>query len=170
MENITKTVDDAGSVKLYYFDQLSDEAKKVAREWYKEIDDIPFLKDEMREYMIASLEKAGYAVEEIEPHYSLSYCQGDGASFTGSFSKDGITYTAKLSPGLYVHQNMMDIEGTDAEGEYVDSQRRCRKSVALSRRRQKKWDTSISKTREAMRMSTKVSVSTSTLFQEKAYS
>jgi len=69
---------------LYKYDELNSEAQEVARNWYKDGDDMPFLEEDM-EYQLDELLK-GYKIKPInvEARYSLSYCQGDGASFTGN--------------------------------------------------------------------------------------
>lgn len=69
--------------KVYSYSELSEEAQEVARDWYREHDDMPFLYEDM-EYRLGELFKEyGITDKGTQLHYSLSYCQGDGASFTG---------------------------------------------------------------------------------------
>lgn len=107
--------------KVYKLDELSEEAKKKAREWYREGNDMPFLEDNLKELLENELAAAGYTFDDsLELHYSLTCSQGDGASFTGTLEKDGETY--KVTKGhQYEHEMMMSIEREDAEGGLHDA-------------------------------------------------
>jgi len=66
--------------KIYKFDELTNDAKQVAIEWYKTIlnndsDILYFFADECKEVA----KDSGF--NDITVCYSLSYCQGDGLSF-----------------------------------------------------------------------------------------
>jgi len=67
------------SVKFSYkFSELADDVKdKVIEKWY-ETEDYPFLADDLTESL---RDKAPYW-QEPKLQYSLSYCQGDGLSFS----------------------------------------------------------------------------------------
>lgn len=75
------------SKTIVYFDALSKEAKEVARKWWKEGNDYPFLSESIKEFITQKLETAGYDVSDLKVYYSLSYCQGDGVSFTAKYSR-----------------------------------------------------------------------------------
>lgn len=121
MKTITK------KYKVFTFDELSQEAKDKAREDFNEFEDFPFLEDDLREYIHEELEEAGYkevgenttAHHSIEVYYSLSYSQGDGLMFEGTFEdKDGNYFTTKQS-GHYYHSGCTSITGTDQEGNEI---------------------------------------------------
>jgi hypothetical protein len=65
--------------KVYKFEELSEQAKAVAIEWYKKDDEVhlDFFNDDVKE----QIEKAGF-YDDVELQYSLSYSQGDGLSFS----------------------------------------------------------------------------------------
>lgn len=115
-------------IKLYSYDELSQEAKDKAREDYNsEGDNTPFLTDDFREYIHEELTARGYTVEGIStsenpsivPYYSLSYSQGDGLMFEATVTdKKGNSYTIKHS-GHYYHERSTQIEGVDQEGNEI---------------------------------------------------
>lgn len=72
-------------IKLYKFSELSEEAKKVAIEKeqnyrYENGEPLLFFK----EYCEERLRELGFELKEL--NYSLSYCQGDGLSFSGKYT------------------------------------------------------------------------------------
>lgn len=71
-------------VKLFQFDELSDEAKEKAREWYREAsigDD--FWHENVIDDAKHVLTFAGFEIDKI--YFSGFWSQGDGAQFEGSF-------------------------------------------------------------------------------------
>lgn len=94
---------------IVYFDDLSEEAKEKAREWYREGNDYPFLRDGLTEFIREEIEELGYSVSDFKVFWSLSYCQGDGVSFEGTLEKDGSRYLVKNS-GRYYNEYAMDVE------------------------------------------------------------
>lgn len=120
MQTITKTYD------LYTFEELDQKAKDKARAKFNESsDEIPFLGDDLREYIHEELKDRGYTVNgvatsanpAIEVYYSLSYCQGDGLMFEASLTEDktGNIYTIKHA-GHYYHERSTSITGEDKDG------------------------------------------------------
>jgi len=116
-------------IKLFSFEELSQEAKDKARENFNMDNDYPFLEDDLREYIHEEIEEAGYKVlgvatsanPSIVPYYSLSYSQGDGLMFEASVEdKKGNVYTIKHS-GFYSHERSTSITGTDQEGNEIDT-------------------------------------------------
>jgi hypothetical protein len=95
---------------------LSAEAKEKAREWYKEIDDMPFLEDDMQETLQDLLKKAKIECKDAKVFYSLSYSQGDGAMFEGVCTFKGHAIQVKQS-GHYYHYNSKEITYLDFVGE-----------------------------------------------------
>ncbi len=96
------------SKTIYKFDELNDEAKQKAIEWYREGDDMPFLSDDMNEYLGELLEEYKFKNDGVRLFYSLSYSQGDGAMFTGEISWKGYTFTIEHY-GHYYHENSKQI-------------------------------------------------------------
>lgn len=72
------------SITVYSFNELSDKAKENVRNWHSEClaEWWDYTEDDFREV----LKRMGFY--DVEPAFSLSYSQGDGASFTASFSHD----------------------------------------------------------------------------------
>lgn len=100
---------------IVYFDQLSKEAKERARKWWKDGNDYPFLEESIKEYTTHKLEKAGYDVSDLKVYYSLSYCQGDGVSFTANLTK-GIERYEVNQRGNYTHEMTMSVYHEDEDG------------------------------------------------------
>jgi len=91
--------------KVYEFNELNDKAKQTAIEWYKnsvlaEDSDILFGFDE---HCREEAEKFGF--NDIKIQYSLSYCQGDGLSFSCSnFDlKQFLTNNSRLHRNLLIN-------------------------------------------------------------------
>jgi hypothetical protein len=124
MKTITK------EYQVYSFDELSQEAKDKARNKFNENDDLPFLQDNLREYIHEELKERGFEVvgvstsekPSIRPLYSLSYCQGDGLMFEATVReiKTGNEYTIKHS-GHYYHERSTSISGQDKDGEEIET-------------------------------------------------
>lgn len=65
-------------ITVYTFNELDDRAKDKVRSWFTQDVDLSYVVDNAKE---RGAEK-GFIVEDVQ--YSLSYSQGDGASWTGS--------------------------------------------------------------------------------------
>lgn len=98
--------------KIVFFDDLDDKGKEKAREWYKSIDDMPFLDEYIRDTIHEKMEEKGYIIDEysFSVRYSLSYCQGDGVSFACMFHKGKHNYEAYFGNSNYVHEMTMDVK------------------------------------------------------------
>lgn len=82
---------------VYQFDELTDEAKEKARQWYRESDDGYYLDNVISDFSqiaeIIGLELSTRSVplmngktrQEPEVYYSVAYSQGDYAAFTGTW-------------------------------------------------------------------------------------
>lgn len=69
---------------VYKFDELPEESQtKAIKKWRENIDNFPFLTDQLEEKLSELLELNGITVGSNTPkiYYSLNYCQGDGAMF-----------------------------------------------------------------------------------------
>ena len=91
--------------KVFYFDELSDEAKQKAIENYREGLDFPWLTDDMV-YHLEELLKEAKIKYDFTPnvYYSLGYSQGDGAMFEGTFYWKAWKIEVRQS-GHYSHYN-----------------------------------------------------------------
>lgn len=70
-------------VKVYQFEELTEEAKEVARSWWRRTLDEDFepYTSMITDIFKEQLEELGYPAEDIG--WSLSHCQGDGVAFYG---------------------------------------------------------------------------------------
>lgn len=68
--------------KVYTFNELAEEAKERAINDYYKHEDYPFLEDDI----MVELKQIDQFFSDIKLQYSLSYCQGDGLSFSGEFN------------------------------------------------------------------------------------
>ena len=110
------------SKKLVYFQELSNEAKEKARAWFRENNDYMFLEESLQEFVTEKLEEHGYSVEEpVKVLYDLSYCQGDGVSFTAVLSKNGQRYEVNQS-GNYYHEYTMSVYHETEDGEETEEE------------------------------------------------
>jgi len=107
----------AGVRSVYTFDNLDEEAKEKARDWYKEGNDYPFLNESITEYTQESIRSLGYSIEDFEAFYSLSHCQGDGVAFSATLEKDGKTYFVKNGRSNYI----ASVHTEDEDGNETDS-------------------------------------------------
>lgn len=98
--------------KIVYFDELSKEAKEMARDWYKDGNDYNFLEEAMTEFITEKIKESGYIldVDTLKVRYSLGYCQGDGVSFSCTFSKGKRNYEAYTTDSHYVHENTFEVK------------------------------------------------------------
>lgn len=100
--------------KIYFFGDLSENAKEKARGWWRDNDDMPFLGSHLTNIIKEKLEEKGFKVlgntaeDDLKIFFSLSYCQGDGVSFEVTLSRNGITYEVNQS-GRYVHELALDV-------------------------------------------------------------
>jgi len=107
--------------KIVFFDDLSDEAKEKARQWYKEGQDYPFLTEELKQFITEKIEDLGFAVDDLEVLYSLSYCQGDGVSFTAKMTKGLEAYEVNRSNSNYYHEmTISEVYHETEDGEQTD--------------------------------------------------
>ena len=102
------------TINLYNFNELSESAKEKAIQDWIEHDDLPFLEGAMDDYLIDLLIDNGIESDNAKTFYSLSYCQGDGAMFEGSFMYQGVSIVAKQS-GHYYHCSSKQLD-FDYEG------------------------------------------------------
>lgn len=112
------------TLTLYDYSELSKEAKEVALRKWRENNEYLFLDDFMAHKLHELLEENGIkdkndtskaGTRPTPVYYSLSYCQGDGAMFQGSFKWNGYNVDIKHR-GHYYHSYSADVEITDEEG------------------------------------------------------
>ena len=113
MKNIT--------IALYNYEELNDKAKEKALKDWNQYNDDPFMQSHMINLLKEKLDERGikYDEDSIDVRYSLSYSQGDGFMFEGTFSLDygaGRCYTANVKhSGHYYHSKSRTIEWLDAD-------------------------------------------------------
>lgn len=130
MKEITKVYN------VYKLEELPKEAREKAHEEWEKNNDYFFLSDCMNEELHRLLEENNIKdvygeydkVKQERPkgkarvYYSLSYSQGDGAMFEGTFTftHEGKEYRAKVKhAGHYYHSNSKDITIYDSEDEEI---------------------------------------------------
>ena len=108
-------------VSVYEFSELSKEAKeKAIKDWY-ELEDYPFLSEDLTELLKIKLQENG--IEEIDGlklYYSLSYSQGDGAMFIGRFKYKDIEVKISSNSNHYSHSKTANFQYFDENGEDID--------------------------------------------------
>ena len=95
--------------EIYTYSELSDSAKEKALQDHNQWAEID-LSCELDNYKEIGA-ALGIDIEDI--YYSLAYCQGDGASFTGSYAykKGALAYTKKEWPlWLELHEIAQDLQ------------------------------------------------------------
>lgn len=97
------------TINLYSFNELSKEAQEKARAEWASKNDYPFLNEWMTERLKDLLAEHKIKSDDMKVYYSLSYCQGDGAMFTGEFIWKKYTIFITHS-GHYHHSNSKSIE------------------------------------------------------------
>lgn len=108
MKNIT--------VKAYTVEELSTEAKAKALDARRELVEhitSSELHDTIENELYGRLNELGTTDSEIDIRYSLSYSQGDGVSFFGDITIDGVDYTITSNNPRYAHEYTMEIEYSD---------------------------------------------------------
>ena len=105
------------TIKVYSFDELSEEAKEKALQNWRNDNDMSFLKDEMEE-RLSELLKENKIEGKGKCYYSLGYCQGDGAMFTGQFEWKSYSVDINHS-GPYNHRysKIIDISSLKTEND-----------------------------------------------------
>jgi len=66
---------------VYKYQELSEQAKEKAKEWYLEGKDASWFKDDCEEILHCEFPNS-----ELNVEFSLSYCQGDGLNIYGSIN------------------------------------------------------------------------------------
>lgn len=95
--------------EVYPLSMLSKEAQEKAHKEFIKGNDYPFLEDYLLELLNSELKENQITnINDINLYYSLSYCQGDGLMFRGSFSWKDYVVTIKHS-GHYNHSNSKTI-------------------------------------------------------------
>lgn len=103
------------NIFVYKFDELSDEAKQTAIERERERVyefDLDYLSEYLQTELEMMLEECGARNLDVRVRYSLGYCQGDGASFTGDFDFKAYHVTVDTNSwGVhYSHNRSVDVK------------------------------------------------------------
>jgi hypothetical protein len=108
-------------LKLYEFNELSDNAKEKARNWYKEGNNYDFLDEFITDFVTERLQEIGFFVDDLVVSYDLGYSQGDGASFTAKLTKGLESYEVNRSDSRYSHyMTICEVYHEDADGNIID--------------------------------------------------
>lgn len=107
------------TINIYKFSELSEKAKKRAIGKYYEIEEYPFLCEDLTEDVKDFLRSKNCNFENISLLYSLSYSQGDGLCFTGVIEKDGRELRLTHSYRYYFAESV-SMQFVDENGEEVD--------------------------------------------------
>lgn len=105
------------SIKFVYeFSELSDEVKERVIEKHYMDEDYPFLTEDIEQ----ELQNIAPYWEDVKLNYSLSYCQGDGLSFSGSLNigKFLDTFFPNLRRKNVVKEYIYKIYSTGNKGHY----------------------------------------------------
>lgn len=98
---------------VYSYDELSSEAKHKVREYFRDMlinDAYTWMSESLEDYLAELLAKNKIkTVEFVGLYYSLSYSQGDGVMFVGTFQKGAWEYEVKHY-GSYYHENSKTID------------------------------------------------------------
>ena len=116
-------------IKIYKFEELSDEAKKKAIEWWRHGNDMPELNDvleEEAELLLGDITKSEDSpLRNFEVHSiscQLGFCQSDFLTviYDGEIEYNDTYYTFKVMGGGLQHQLKPEIAvyGEDGEEEY----------------------------------------------------
>ena len=108
-------------IKVYEYSELSKEAKKKVLNFFREINDFPFLSEQLEEYLKELLTNNKIEFDNsLKIGYSLSNCQEDGFNFI-----DNITYKKMLirvfkNNSHYEHYNTVGNDIIDFNGVYYE--------------------------------------------------
>lgn len=101
---------------VYTFDELSKEAQQKAIDNARDNEyevGLDWLNTDMQEQLLVLLDKHKLKGDDCQVRYSLSYSQGDGASFTGRIEYNGTWYgdveLGSLS-NFYCHYNTVKLD------------------------------------------------------------
>lgn len=99
------------SVKLYNYDELSEDAKQRALHNWNEDNNDPLMQSHMINLLKEELDERGitYDVDSMDVRYSLSHNQGDGFMFEGKIDWQGKQARVKHS-GSYYHSYCKNVE------------------------------------------------------------
>lgn len=96
-------------IKVYEFKELEEKVKEKVLNNFRNDNDYDFLEEDLEEYLKEMLEKENITYEDLKINYSLSYCQGDGFSFTGNFIYKNIPILIKRDGFNYYHERSTEI-------------------------------------------------------------
>lgn len=112
------------TINLYEYQELSEEAKKKAlRAWREDGIDEYLFQVLMDDHLATLLERNGVeraTTDHPQIYYSLSYSQGDGAMFIGTFKWKGRDIAITQCDHHYCHSHTASIVETDENGEETD--------------------------------------------------
>jgi hypothetical protein len=96
-------------INVYEFEELKDNIKEKVIDRFRNKNDYYFLKENLEESLKELLEQHNIKFEDFNLFYSLSYCQGDGLCFIGTFNFKGFRFFV-THHSRYYHKHSTDIE------------------------------------------------------------
>jgi hypothetical protein len=124
--------------KIVYFNELSEQAKEKARQWWRDNNDYQFLEEELREFIAEEIKKLGFVVDDLDLFYSLSYSQGDGVSFTAKITKGLESYEVNRMPSNHCHKmTISEVYHETEDGEQTDEDELLKKMREIARKAEK---------------------------------
>ena len=110
-------------IKVYEYDELNKTAKDKVLSQFRKDNDYNFLEEDLKESLKELLKENNIKeVKDLSVLYSLSYCQGDGFCFTGSFIWG--RYNVVINHvGHYNHAKSVNISLYNKGGTYKDAGR-----------------------------------------------
>ncbi len=111
------------SINLYNINELSEDAQEKARRAWADDEDYSFLEDDIL-YRLNELltENKITSIGEPQVNYSLSYCQGDGAMFYGTYQWG--TWDVKIEhSGRYYHSYSKNIDIYQSNDDSIEAEK-----------------------------------------------
>lgn len=112
-------------INLYTYDELSKEAQERALNDYRNNNDMPFLTNDLNALLMEELQKERIEVinkDKLKLYYSLSYRQGDGLCFEGTFSYKGIYRIYIKQYGNSYHKRSVEFVFEDKDGFEIENE------------------------------------------------
>jgi len=107
---------------VYKFNELSTEAKQKAIDIYYANNHHEGLSDQLTESLYNQIADNGITHENLELLYSLSWSQGDGVCFVGSFEYNALKVKITHDNGRYYHNKSTVKQFTDLNEEDLDNE------------------------------------------------
>lgn len=95
-------------INVYEFEELKPDVQEKVIYDFRGQNEYSFLSDDLNYQLMKLLKKYKIKYDDLKLYYSLSYCQGDGLCFIGTFNFKGFSFTINHT-GHYYHKNSTEI-------------------------------------------------------------